>query len=381
MSSTSLFLFLTCPSLGKDFVDVKPTLTSLRPHDIQVDARTLHLHPKENAPRKNVMLPSESEYKWKTCQQCHSWGRLHEQAKRKNDRDDGGPRCQVVLQASTAEKQREERWYIIIEDDSMSSESESYSCHTHAVEAQLDKLDGWWTGQSLIAWVFDTNNPPIRALIAKLRQYNFILWSVYHLILTMSVFITELSGLPISHAEPQTSFESLQQLFLDTNINLSDAPYFLPSNNIVVGNHSATIPLDREFEISGELCPLQLSWYVTSSWKFEVGGLVCLRNENNRVLQVKKICEVGKDFVVFSVKEHGPLDPQYVKISRLIAPFSSFYNLPFQQCMVYRFFFKQLKTVMEIMGIVKLGRSESSDATMEMDRFPLTTSSEILGAM
>jgi len=49
--------------------------------------------------------------------------------------------------------------------------------------------------------------------------------------------------------------------------------------------------------------------------------------------------------------------------------------------MVYHFFFKQLKTVMEIMGIVKLGRSESSDATMEMDGSPLTTSSEILGAM
>jgi len=48
---------------------------------------------------------------------------------------------------------------------------------------------------------------------------------------------------------------------------------------------------------------------------------VQLRNENNRLLRVKKICGVGKDFVVFSVKEHGPLDPQYVKISRLIAPF------------------------------------------------------------
>jgi hypothetical protein len=197
----------------------------------------------------------------------------------------------------------------------------------------------------------------------------------------MSLNQTELSGLPISHAETRTSFESLRQLILDTDINRSDAPYFLPSNNIVVGNHSATIPLDREFEISGELCPLQLSWYVTPSWKFEVGGLVRLRNENNRLLRVKKICGVGKDFVVFSVKEHGPLDPQYVKISRLIAPFSSFYNLPFRQRMIYRFFFKQLKTVAEIMGIVELGRSKSSDATMEMDGSPLTTSSEILGAV
>jgi hypothetical protein len=89
----------------------------------------------------------------------------------------------------------------------------------------------------------------------------------------MSLNQTKLSGLPISHAETQTSFESLQQLILDTDINHSDAPYFLPShNNIVVGNHSATIPLDGEFEISVELCPLQLSWYVTPSWKFEVEG-------------------------------------------------------------------------------------------------------------
>jgi hypothetical protein len=108
---------------------------------------------------------------------------------------------------------------------------------------------------------------------------------------------------------------------------------------------------------------------------------VRLRNKNNRLLQVKKICGVGKDFVMFSVKEHGPLDPQYVKISCLIAPFSSFYNLPFRQRMVYCFFFKQLKTVTEIMGIVELGRLKSSDATMEMDGSPLTTSSEILGAM
>jgi hypothetical protein len=49
--------------------------------------------------------------------------------------------------------------------------------------------------------------------------------------------------------------------------------------------------------------------------------------------------------------------------------------------MVYRFFFKQLKTVAEIMGIVELGRSKSSDATMEMDGSFLTTSSEILGAV
>jgi hypothetical protein len=98
------------------------------------------------------------------------------------------------------------------------------------------------------------------------------------------------------------------------------------------------------------------------------------------MLQVKKICGVEKDFVVFSVKEHGPLDPQYAKIPHLIAPFSSFYNLFFQQCMVYHFFFKQLKTVAEIMGIMELGRLKSSDATMEMDGSPLT-SSDILGAM
>jgi hypothetical protein len=49
--------------------------------------------------------------------------------------------------------------------------------------------------------------------------------------------------------------------------------------------------------------------------------------------------------------------------------------------MIHYFFFKQLKTVTEIMGIIGLGRSKSSDAIMEMGRSPLTTSSEILGAM
>jgi hypothetical protein len=109
---------------------------------------------------------------------------------------------------------------------------------------------------------------------------------------------------------------------------------------------------------------------------------VRLRNENNQVLQIKRICGVGKDFVVFSVMEHGPLDPQqYINISRLITPFPSFYSLPFWQHIVHCFFFKQLKTVAEIIRIVELGRSESSDAIMEMGRSPLTTSSVILGAM
>jgi hypothetical protein len=35
----------------------------------------------------------------------------------------------------------------------------------------------------------------------------------------------------------------------------------------------------------------------------------------------------------------------------------------------------------EIMGIMELGRSESSDAIMGMGGSPLTTSSEILGVM
>jgi hypothetical protein len=111
---------------------------------------------------------------------------------------------------------------------------------------------------------------------------------------------------------------------MDTDINHSDAPYFPPSNTIVVGNHSAAISLDRKFEISGELCLLQLSWYVMQSWKFKMGGLVQLRNDNNQVLQVKRICGVGKNFVIFSVKKHEHLDPQDVKISCLIPPSTVF---------------------------------------------------------
>ena len=47
--------------------------------------------------------------------------------KRKNDGDDDGLRHWVVLQASTAGNQSEERQYIIIEDDSTSAEMESVS--------------------------------------------------------------------------------------------------------------------------------------------------------------------------------------------------------------------------------------------------------------
>ncbi|KAF8508628.1 hypothetical protein BU17DRAFT_70752 [Hysterangium stoloniferum] len=91
----------------------------------------LHEHSPPSSQREcsqkkcKAKLPSESKYKWKTCQQCRDWGRLHKQAKRKNDRDDDGPRCQVVLQASTNENEGEERQYTIIEDDRTSSESES----------------------------------------------------------------------------------------------------------------------------------------------------------------------------------------------------------------------------------------------------------------
>jgi hypothetical protein len=49
--------------------------------------------------------------------------------------------------------------------------------------------------------------------------------------------------------------------------------------------------------------------------------------------------------------------------------------------MVYHFFFKQLKTVVKIMAIMELRRSDSSDAIMEMGGSPLTTFSGILGTM
>jgi hypothetical protein len=42
---------------------------------------------------------------------------------RKNDKDDDGPRCRVL----PAENRNEERQYIIVEDDSMSSASEDVS--------------------------------------------------------------------------------------------------------------------------------------------------------------------------------------------------------------------------------------------------------------
>ena len=86
-------------------------------------------------PKKcNAALPPESEYKWKTCQKCHDWGRLHKQVKRKNDGDDDGPRHRVVLQASTAGNQSEERQYII-EDDTPSAEMESVSVDSSCRES------------------------------------------------------------------------------------------------------------------------------------------------------------------------------------------------------------------------------------------------------
>jgi hypothetical protein len=89
----------------------------------------------ENAPplfdkqcsQKKCKATLPPEYKWKTCQQCHDWGRLHKQVKRKNNDAEDGPRRRVVLQVSTAGNQSEERQYIIIEDDSTSAETENVS--------------------------------------------------------------------------------------------------------------------------------------------------------------------------------------------------------------------------------------------------------------
>jgi hypothetical protein len=74
-----------------------------------------------------AILPPESVYKWKTCQRCRDWGRLHKQAKRKNDGNDDEPRRRVVLQTPAAENEGEGRQYVIVEDYSALSELESVS--------------------------------------------------------------------------------------------------------------------------------------------------------------------------------------------------------------------------------------------------------------
>jgi hypothetical protein len=86
-----------------------------------------------------AILPPESEYKWKTCQRCRDWGKLHKQAKRKNDSNDDGPRRRVVLQTPPVEGTSEAQQYVIVEDNSTSSELEMVS--TWPIAAQVTTED------------------------------------------------------------------------------------------------------------------------------------------------------------------------------------------------------------------------------------------------
>jgi hypothetical protein len=86
-----------------------------------------------------AILSPESEYKWKTCQRCCDWGKLHKQAKRKNNSNDDGPRHRVVLQMPPVESTSEVQQYVIVEDNSTSSGLEMVS--TWPIAAQVTTKD------------------------------------------------------------------------------------------------------------------------------------------------------------------------------------------------------------------------------------------------
>jgi hypothetical protein len=53
---------------------------------------------------------------------------------------------------------------------------------------------------------------------------------------------------------------------------------------------------------------------------------------------------------MFAVRDTRELAPQETEVKRLIAPFSTFYELPLIQRILHRFFKRSLKTVADFIG-------------------------------
>jgi hypothetical protein len=124
--------------------------------------------------------------------------------------------------------------------------------------------------------------------------------------------------LPISVASPRKSFASLQK-------------FMVHSNGPPAGIIPSKTSLGHEFKISGIFRPSNPSWFVTPDNQFEVESLVRLKGYSELLLWVNRICGVGKDYVMFDVLDTCELVSSGDKITRIIAPFSPFYSLPFFQ--------------------------------------------------
>jgi hypothetical protein len=171
--------------------------------------------------------------------------------------------------------------------------------------------------------------------------------------------------LPISVASPRESFASLQKFLVDTDINRPSHPLMSHSNGPPAGVISSKTSLGREFRISGIFCPSNPSWFVTPDNQFEVESLVRLKGHSELPLWINRICGVGKDYVMFDVFDTRESVSSGDKITRLIAPFSPFYSLPFFQRLLFRHFHGLLKNRVEITGESKSVPDETSEMVHE----------------
>ena len=128
---------------------------------------------------------------------------------------------------------------------------------------------------------------------------------------------------PVVFAPDRRSIESVYQLILDTNVNLTNITPFVH----YVGyppRQSASIPIARCLTSHGYLSPSIPGCVISNNKEtFLKGNIVVLGLDTCWKVVMEGIIEVGRHFILYEVKEVGSIPMGGVWITQLVTPLNS----------------------------------------------------------
>ena len=128
---------------------------------------------------------------------------------------------------------------------------------------------------------------------------------------------------PVVFAPDRCSIESVYQLILDTDVNLTNITPFVH----YVGyppRQSASIPIAQRLTSHGYLSPNIPGCFISNNKEaFLKGDIVVLGLDTCRKVVMEGIIEVGRHFILYEVREVGSIPTGGVQITQLVAPLNS----------------------------------------------------------
>jgi hypothetical protein len=128
---------------------------------------------------------------------------------------------------------------------------------------------------------------------------------------------------PVVFAPDRRSIESVYQLILDTDVNLTNITPFVH----YVGyppRQSASIPIAQRLTSHGYLSPNIPGCFISNNKEaFLKGDIVVLGLDTCRKVVMEGIIEVGRHFILYEVREVGSIPTGGVQITQLVAPLNS----------------------------------------------------------